>query len=293
MEKRKGLSKKVRFGVFERDRFTCQYCGRTPIEDGVILQADHIVSVKNGGNNDTENLTTSCWDCNIGKGAKTTIKRGNTPEELKKQLEQSKERLEQVVAMNHAMKQIVRMKKQIDEEKYEWIKDVIGDSYNPLIYTGVQKIFESRAFSHLSHAKRTEALEIIVERHANNPLKHVDDWLKYLRGILKNLDLTNEEQDVLKHYNFFFKSHSTPIYAPTRQMILDTSYWGVEYHKDLIAGIDDRLEEFVGKKVKANECANEVTGIDVYTPYRRGSGLNYFVCDVLGLKILKELKEIE
>lgn len=288
MEKRKALSKKVRFEVFERDRFTCQYCGRTPIEDGVILQADHIVSVKNGGNNDIENLTTSCWDCNIGKGAKTTIKRGNTPEELKKQLEQSKERLEQVVAMNLAMKQIVRVKKRIDEEKYEWVKDVIGERYNQPIYTGIQKIFESRTFSHLSHAKRTEALEIISERHRNQPLEKVDEWLSYLRGILKNLDLTQEERDVLRQYSFFFKSHSTPIYAPTRQMILGTSYWGVEYHKVLVNGIDERLKDLVGKRVKANESAYETTGIEMYIPYKRGAGLNYFVCDIIGLKILKE-----
>lgn len=288
MEKRKALSKKVRFEVFERDRFTCQYCGRTPIEDGVILQADHIVSVKNGGNNDIENLTTSCWDCNIGKGAKTTIKRGNTPEELKKQLEQSKERLEQVVAMNHAMKQIVRMKKQIDEEKYEWVKDVIGDSYNPLIYTGIQKIFESRAFSHLSHAKRTEALEIITERHASQPLKQVDDWLKYLRGILKNLDLEPEEQEVMRHYHGFFKGRSTPIYNQTRQMILDSAYWGLEYHKHMTSRIDARLEKCLGKSVTPNKYTKEILKMERYSPAKSGAGLNYFVCDIIGLELLEE-----
>lgn len=34
--KRKPLSKRIRFEVFKRDSFTCQFCGRTPPE--VILE---------------------------------------------------------------------------------------------------------------------------------------------------------------------------------------------------------------------------------------------------------------
>ncbi len=64
--KRKGLSKKLRFEVFKRDGFTCQYCGRSAPD--VILEVDHIKSVKNGGDNDIMNLITSCFDCNRGKG---------------------------------------------------------------------------------------------------------------------------------------------------------------------------------------------------------------------------------
>lgn len=65
---RKALSKKIRFEVFKRDSFTCQYCGRSAPD--VILQVDHIKPVASGGNNNILNLVTSCHDCNIGKGAK-------------------------------------------------------------------------------------------------------------------------------------------------------------------------------------------------------------------------------
>ena len=34
------ISKKIRFEVFKRDGFTCQYCGKSP--PGVTLEADHI-----------------------------------------------------------------------------------------------------------------------------------------------------------------------------------------------------------------------------------------------------------
>jgi len=61
------VSKKLRFEVFKRDRFTCQYCGKRP--PGVILEADHIVPKKDGGQDTIANLTTSCFECNRGKGA--------------------------------------------------------------------------------------------------------------------------------------------------------------------------------------------------------------------------------
>jgi hypothetical protein len=58
----------VRFEIFRRDNFTCQYCGRKAPE--VRLQVDHIVAWSRGGSNDISNLVTSCVECNIGKGAR-------------------------------------------------------------------------------------------------------------------------------------------------------------------------------------------------------------------------------
>ena len=62
MAKRKAISKKLRFEVFKRDNFTCQYCGRTAPD--VVLEVDHIKAVKNGGTNDIMNLVTSCFEIN-------------------------------------------------------------------------------------------------------------------------------------------------------------------------------------------------------------------------------------
>jgi hypothetical protein len=66
MADRKPISKRMRFEVFKRDRFTCQYCGRKSPD--VILEVDHIVPVAEGGKNTLMNLVTSCRDCNRGKG---------------------------------------------------------------------------------------------------------------------------------------------------------------------------------------------------------------------------------
>jgi hypothetical protein len=64
--KRKALSKKIRFEVFKKDNFTCQYCGAKAPK--VELHVDHIKPVSRGGTNELENLTTSCLPCNLGKG---------------------------------------------------------------------------------------------------------------------------------------------------------------------------------------------------------------------------------
>ncbi len=65
MADRKPISKKTRFEVFKRDKFTCQYCGR--MSPDVILEVDHIKPVADGGTNKLINLITSCRDCNRGK----------------------------------------------------------------------------------------------------------------------------------------------------------------------------------------------------------------------------------
>jgi len=65
--KRKAISKKVRFEIFKRDGFTCQYCGAQP--PAAILEIEHIHPVSLGGGNEDDNLATACWDCNRGKAA--------------------------------------------------------------------------------------------------------------------------------------------------------------------------------------------------------------------------------
>lgn len=44
--KRKSTGKRLRFEVFKRDHFTCQYCGAQPPD--IVLVADHIVAVAEG-----------------------------------------------------------------------------------------------------------------------------------------------------------------------------------------------------------------------------------------------------
>lgn len=59
--------------IFERDQYTCQYCGwngATDFEKWFIasFSIDHIKPVSDGGTNDDSNLVLACHSCNLYKG---------------------------------------------------------------------------------------------------------------------------------------------------------------------------------------------------------------------------------
>lgn len=58
---------RLRFKVFRRDGYTCQYCGRRAPE--FPLHVDHIVPWSKGGATTLDNLRTACSQCNLGKGS--------------------------------------------------------------------------------------------------------------------------------------------------------------------------------------------------------------------------------
>ena len=90
------ISKKLRFEVFKRDSFKCQYCGRSSPD--VILHADHVHPESKGGATDILNLVTSCIDCNLGKGART-LSDDSVISKQRDQLELLNERREQLEMM--------------------------------------------------------------------------------------------------------------------------------------------------------------------------------------------------
>ena len=91
--KRKSISKKLRFEVFKRDQFTCQYCGRKAPD--IVLHVDHIMPVSKGSKNNLMNLVTSCMDCNLGKGS-TALSDQSTLEKQRRQAEFLAQRREQI-----------------------------------------------------------------------------------------------------------------------------------------------------------------------------------------------------
>lgn len=62
---RRKPTKTLRFAVLKRDKFTCQYCGRSAPE--VKLEVDHVVAFTAGGLTSIDNLVTACENCNCGK----------------------------------------------------------------------------------------------------------------------------------------------------------------------------------------------------------------------------------
>jgi len=64
----------TRHNIFERDRNTCQYCGR--VCDRTELNLDHVMPRDQGGPTVWENIVCSCIECNTRKGNRTPQQAG-------------------------------------------------------------------------------------------------------------------------------------------------------------------------------------------------------------------------
>lgn len=101
------LSKKLRFEVFKRDGFKCQYCGSAP--PTVTLEVDHIHPRAKAGSDDIDNLITSCFDCNRGKSDRvltsvpqTTAEKTAALQEREEQYKEYKKILAKIKAREQA-----------------------------------------------------------------------------------------------------------------------------------------------------------------------------------------------
>lgn len=103
---RESIPKGTRFEVLKRDKFTCQYCGRSAPD--VILEIDHIQPVSKGGDNSIINLITSCRDCNRGKTNKE-LSDDTAVKKQKQQLDDMADRREQIEMMVAWRKELLEM----------------------------------------------------------------------------------------------------------------------------------------------------------------------------------------
>ena len=64
----------TRHNIFERDKDTCQYCGR--VFDRRDLNLDHVIPRDQGGPTTWENIVCSCIECNTRKANRTPREAG-------------------------------------------------------------------------------------------------------------------------------------------------------------------------------------------------------------------------
>ena len=117
---RKAISKKIRFEVFKRDSFVCQYCGNHPPK--VVLEVDHINPVSNGGDNSIDNLVTSCFDCNRGKS-------DNLLSSVPKSLEQKSDEILEKEFQLEGYRSVIKMRQErIDDDMWKVADALIPNS---------------------------------------------------------------------------------------------------------------------------------------------------------------------
>lgn len=194
---RKSISKKTRFEVYKRDKFTCQYCGRKAPD--VILEIDHIEPVAKGGGNNILNLITNCKDCNSGK-RDIPLDTNDILEKQRKQLEDLEERREQIEMLFDWKKSLDNLKDYSGNLLVEYIESKIApytfkDNGKKKIIELTMKfeindIFEAIDKSQKTYLKTDSKGELIKAS--------VEDFINKIGGILVNSKRT--PLDLKIHY---------------------------------------------------------------------------------------------
>ncbi len=168
------ISKSLRFDIFRRDKFTCQYCGNRPPD--VILEVDHITPVSLGGIDDPANLVTSCYNCNRGKGTKT-LKPGTEPHELDLDYLEAEQRLAE-------LRRYREVRKGLEEALGGTISDLrVFTSY----YFDTGSVPEDRAFRWLLYYHEPSEIEkaVILAAEQSKYTSASQKW-RYACAILRN-----------------------------------------------------------------------------------------------------------
>lgn len=183
--KRKNPSKKLRFEVFKRDRFTCQYCGAQP--PGAVLVCDHIDPVALGGTTTIDNLITACEPCNQGKGKRPLGDRVIRPDADLMYLEVQQE-LAELRRFQEAEQQRDEALKSIAEDLQERWMDTTGEDFPPKESVFIQMLRK------YSPAIVNEATLIVAKKDADGVFRRPDDAIPYLWGTAKRISERLEEQ---------------------------------------------------------------------------------------------------
>ena len=187
MSKRKSISKTMRFEIFKRDSFTCQYCGR--MAPDVVLEVDHIHPVSKGGDNDILNLVTSCMDCNRGKGARKLTQNG----EIKKQQEQLKElneKRQQLEMMVEWKNELLKFEQQQVEKIKELIEEIIDKNIRLSVrgYDTINKLIKKYDFALVYDATKVAFTEYYGVEEMS-----ISDTFGYVSRIAYNMDKDKNE----------------------------------------------------------------------------------------------------
>lgn len=161
--KRKSLSKKLRFDVFKRDCFACQYCGRSAPD--VTLHVDHITPVAEGGKNEITNLISSCVECNLGKGA-TPLSDDTTVSKQRKQMQELQERRELIEMMAQWKRELDTMRDEEVRQAADYFQELSGCYLNEHGLRGLRSDVRRFGF-----AEVLEAISIACEKY----LRHDSD----------------------------------------------------------------------------------------------------------------------
>jgi hypothetical protein len=203
---REPIKKSIRFEVFKRDSFTCQYCGQKSPD--VVLQIDHITPVAHGGDNDILNLVTACKGCNAGKSDRVLTETAAI-DRRRSQLEDLEQRRQQLAMLHEWHLSLI----EIDDQAATLAGDLWfritgreGHALSDSARSELQKLIKRNGFSVVCDAVKKAAQA--VKRSSKEESEAYCEWfwkigriiatqkleekdpgvgrLLYIRGILRN-----------------------------------------------------------------------------------------------------------
>ncbi len=259
MAKRKGISKKVRFEVFKRDSFTCQYCGSSAPD--VVLRLDHINPVAGGGDNDIMNLITSCEPCNQGKGARE-LSDSSVIAKQKAQLDslnERREQLEMMLSWREGLSDIDGLKVEAFDGEFEkatgctlsdhgkgklkrWLKHNTLESLLDALDSALASYYKGgdddpEENNRLAGEAFGKVLSVIrgKVKYADRP--HMKD-LFYIRGIIRNRCYCNDRKAI----ELLEEAYDAGIHVDDlKRLALSTSSW-TTWHRTMADWIDGEGE---------------------------------------------------
>ncbi len=183
MGRRTGISASLRWHVFARDGFRCRYCGSQAGDADVVLHADHLVSVADGGTNEYDNLLTACQRCNGGKGARSLESAPGSPEVIRLTVERS----ESIRAQADAIAEHIKAKEELKQEVVNLLCDAYGAKQISIADHGIS------GFVRLINEHGADQISewMSIAAHYGIPSRRC---IQYVYGIIRKL--AHEQQDV-------------------------------------------------------------------------------------------------
>lgn len=193
---RRAIPKKVRFEVFKRDSFKCQYCGASAPE--VVLVVDHIDPVSRGGDNGIMNLVTACDSCNSGKGA-TPLGDSTALAKQRTQMEALQERREQLELLMEWQRSLIDLDTQVaDELAVLWSELVPGWHLNETGMLSLKKLLPKYGAAQVAEVMRESVLQYLRLDSGGKPVKEsVDKAWDYVARILRFRE-TNKDKPYMR-----------------------------------------------------------------------------------------------
>lgn len=191
MPQRKPISKTLRFEVFKRDSFKCQYCGAAAPD--VLLHVDHIQPVSLGGANEVVNLVTACVSCNAGKSDRPLTENVAVAKQ-RAHLEELQDRREQLEMLLEWKQGLNALKEDtVGELCAYWHRLAPGATVSDHGRRNVQKWLRRYDLAELLHGMDVAAEQYLVFTEAGTV--SIDSWEEAFAKIPAICRVTRESRD--------------------------------------------------------------------------------------------------